>query len=60
MESRSEDGAEEVSISIKGMQWIREYRGDKLIDYRLSEQDYRTLCGALDELFQSKYRPDAK
>ncbi len=51
IESKSEDGSKEASISIKGMQWIREYRGDRLIDYELSKQDYQTLCNALYELF---------
>ena len=59
IESKSQDGTKEASIFIQGMQWIREYRGDKLIDYILPEQEYQTLCGVLDELFQSKYKPDA-
>ncbi|MEL7602041.1 MAG: hypothetical protein AAGU77_02700 [Bacillota bacterium] len=59
IESKSETGSKEASISIQGMQRMREYFGDKLIDYILPEQDYQTLCGALDELFQSKHKPDA-
>lgn len=60
LESTAEDGTEEARFEISGLLNIRAYSGDKIIDYRLPEQDYRTLCGALDELFQSKYRPDAK
>lgn len=59
IESKSKTGTKEASISIQGMQRIREYIGDKLIDYKLPEQDYETLCGTLEGLFQSKYRPDA-
>lgn len=53
--SKAEDGTEEASFGIQGGQEIREYKGEKIIDYKLPEQDYQTLCGALYELFEADY-----
>ena len=51
IKSMAEDGTEEASICIQGQQEIREYRGEKIFDYKLPEQDYLALCDTLDELF---------